>query len=43
MIDIYDLLKQYGTYGKVAIWLKGSKTYGDGSYNYKQKCKSCGK
>lgn len=39
------LQQSKGNYGKVANWLQGSKTYGDGTYNYKQKrkCEVCEK
>lgn len=42
MKSLYRMYK--GNYHKMAIWLKGSKTWGDGSYNYQVKCtcKTCG-
>lgn len=32
-----------GDYHKMAIWLKGSKSKGDGTYSYQPKCSKCGK
>lgn len=28
------LIQRYDSYSAIAKWLKGSKTYGDGTYNY---------